>query len=130
MLTNMKKQIVQVFPGSESESVICFNHYPLFATQWTIAHQAHLSMEFSRHEYWNGEPFPSPGDPPDPGVKPGFPTLQADSSSSEPFPGRGNSKFKGLRQEYVGHDMMSVTHGREGTKWWKIESEDRSSREL
>ena len=59
----------------------------------------HLSMEFSRHEYWDGEPFPSPGDPPDPEVKPGSPTLQADSSSSEPCPGRGNSKFKGPEAE-------------------------------
>ena len=32
----------------------------LFATPWTTAHQAPLSMEFSRQEYWNGLPFPSP----------------------------------------------------------------------
>ena len=38
-----------------------------------------LSMEFSREEYWSGLPFPSPGDLPDPGIKPGSPTLQADS---------------------------------------------------
>ena len=31
-----------------------------------------LSMEFSRHEYWSGLPFPSPGDLPDPGIKPGL----------------------------------------------------------
>ena len=33
----------------------------LFAIPWTVAHQAPLSMEFSRQEYWSGLPFPSPG---------------------------------------------------------------------
>ena len=37
-----------------------FSHGQLFATPWTIAHQVPLSMEFSRHEYWSGLPFPSP----------------------------------------------------------------------
>ena len=41
----------------------------LFATSWTIAHQAPLSKEFSRQEYWNGLPFPTPGDLPNPGIK-------------------------------------------------------------
>ena len=41
----------------------------LFETQWTIAHQAPLAMEFSRQEYWSGLPFPSPGDLFDPGIK-------------------------------------------------------------
>ena len=54
---------------------------------WTIAHQAPLSMEFSRQEYWGGLPFPSPGDLPDPELKPRSPALQADSSLSEP-PGK------------------------------------------
>ena len=42
----------------------------LFATPWTVAHQAPPSMGFSRQEYWNGLPFPSPGDLPDLGIKP------------------------------------------------------------
>ena len=37
------------------------------------------SMDFSRPEYWSGQPFPSPGDLPNPGLKPRSPTLQADS---------------------------------------------------
>ena len=41
-----------------------------FATPWTVAGQAPLSMEFSRQEYWRGFPFPSPGDLPQPAVKP------------------------------------------------------------
>ena len=51
-----------------------------------VAHQAPLSMGFSRQEYWSGLSFPSPGDPPDPGIEPGSPVLQADSLPSEPPP--------------------------------------------
>ena len=54
-----------------------------FATPWTIACQASLSMEFSRPEYWGGQPFPSPVDLPDPGIEPRSPTLQADSLPAE-----------------------------------------------
>ena len=43
-----------------------------------VATQVPLSMEFSRHEYWSGLPFPSPGDLPDPGIEHGSPTLRAD----------------------------------------------------
>ena len=48
-------------------------------TAWTIQ-----SMEFSRPEYWSGWPFHSPGDLPNPGIKPRSPTLQVDSLSAEP----------------------------------------------
>ena len=58
-----------------------------FATPWTIAHQAPLSMRFSRQEDWSGLPFPSPGDLPNPGIKPRSPTLQMDSLLPEP-PGK------------------------------------------
>ena len=47
----------------------CFDRVRLFATLRTVAHQAPLSMEFSRQEYWNGLPFPSPGELPDPGIE-------------------------------------------------------------
>ena len=47
----------------------------LFATPWTVAYQASQSMRFSRHEYWSGLPFPSPGDLPNPGIEPGSPAL-------------------------------------------------------
>ena len=49
-----------------------------FVTPWTAAHQAPLSMEFSRQEYWRGLPFPSPGDLPDPGIESPSPALQAE----------------------------------------------------
>jgi len=48
-----------------------------------MAHQAPLSMEFSREEYWSGLPFSSPVDLPDPGIKPRSPTLQAEFLLSE-----------------------------------------------
>ena len=47
----------------------------LFAAPWTVAHQAPPSMGFSWQEYWSGLPFPSPGNLPDPGIKPMFPAL-------------------------------------------------------
>ena len=61
-----------------------FSRVQLFATPWTVAYQAPPPMEFSRQEYWSGLPFPSPGDLPDPGIKPSSPTLQADALPSEP----------------------------------------------
>ena len=61
--------------------------FPITGTPWTVAHQAPLSMGFSRQEYWSGLPFPSPGDVPDPGIEPGFPALQADSLHTE-LPGK------------------------------------------
>ena len=61
-----------------------------FATPWTVALQAPLSMRFSRQESWKGLPFPSPGDLPGPGIEPRSPVspaLQADSLLPEP-PGK------------------------------------------
>ena len=59
----------------------------LFATPRTVARQAPLSMDFSKQEYWCELPFHSPGDLPNPGIKPRSPGLQADSLPSEP-PGK------------------------------------------
>ena len=56
----------------------------LFATPWTIARQAPLSVGSSREEYWSGLPFPSPRDLPDPGIKPRSPARQVDSLPSGP----------------------------------------------
>ena len=55
----------------------------LFVTAWTVAHQAPLSMEFSRQEHWSGLPFPSLGDLPDPEIETGSPVLLVDSLPSE-----------------------------------------------
>ena len=56
----------------------------LFATSWTVAHQAPLSMGFARQEYWSGLPFPSPGDLPNPGIKPMSPALAGGFFTTEP----------------------------------------------
>ena len=57
----------------------CFRRVRLFVTPWTVAHQAPLSMGFSRQEYWSGLPCPPPGDLSNPGVEPASSTLQVDS---------------------------------------------------
>ena len=57
----------------------CFSHVRLFATPWTVVHQAPLSMGFSRQEHWSGLPCPPPGDLPDPGTEPASPVFQVDS---------------------------------------------------
>ena len=59
-----------------------FSHVQLFGTPWSIQ-----SMEFSRPEYWSGQPLPSSGDLPNPGIEPGSPALQGDSLPAEP-PGK------------------------------------------
>ena len=69
----------------------CFRRVQLFVTPWTVAHQAPLSMGFSRQEYWSGQPFPSLGALPDPGIEPWSPALQVDFLLSEP---RGKPNLK------------------------------------
>ena len=65
---------------------------------WTVACQAPLSREFSRQEYWSGQPFSSIRHLPDPEIKPGFPALQAESLPSEP-PGKPTMRIvKGLNK--------------------------------
>ena len=60
------------------------SHVQFSVTPCTVAHQAPLSVGFSRQDYSSGLPFPSPGDLPNPGIKPGSPALQADSLPPEP----------------------------------------------
>ena len=64
-----------------------FSCVQLFAAPWTVAHQAPLSMEFSRQEYWSGLPCPSLKDVPESGTEPTSPTLLVDSLPTEP-PGK------------------------------------------
>ena len=60
------------------------SHVQLFATPWTVACQATLSIEFSRQEYWSGLPSPPPGDLPDPRTEPAFPALAGRFFTNEP----------------------------------------------
>ena len=62
--------LIKTWKWKWSHSVVSNSVIP-----WAVAHQAPPSMGFSRQEYWSGLPFPSPGDLPDPGIEPRFPTL-------------------------------------------------------
>ena len=64
-------------------SVYVLSHVRLFATPWTVACQASLSMGIHQAIYWSGWPFPSPGDLPNPGMEPRSSALQADSLVSD-----------------------------------------------
>ena len=55
----------------------------LYLIRGNVAHQDLLFMGFPRQDYWSGQPFPSPGDLPDPGIEPVSPALQADCLPSE-----------------------------------------------
>ena len=79
---------VLLFPSEVSLSCVQF-----FATPWTTQ-----SMEFSRLEYWSGQPFPSPGDLLNPGIEPRSPILQADSLPAEP---QGRDGLKKHRVKWV-----------------------------
>ena len=71
-----------------------------FATPWTAAHQAPLSMGFFRQEHWSGLPSP-PGDVTDPGIDPRSPALQAESLLSEPL-------VKSLRSLFLTLSLLSL----------------------
>ena len=81
------------------------------AIPWTVAHQAPLSMGFPRQEYWSGLPFPSPGDLPNPGIKPLSPALPM---GSLPLSHQGslrdvthNNKVLSRNLEVFGSQMMN-----------------------
>ena len=72
-LTNSHNCLLRVYIWMCVRAYVCsLNCIQLFVTPRTIACQAPLSMRFSRQEYWSGLPFPSPGDLPNPGIKPVF----------------------------------------------------------
>ena len=68
----------------EVSKVKSLSHVQLFATPWTVACQAPLSVGFSRQDYWTELSFPSPGELLDSGMEPGSPELQTDTLPSEP----------------------------------------------
>ena len=77
-------QILQVdihYKFSSGEHCLSLSCVRLFATPWTVACQAPLSMKFPRQEYWSGLPFPSSWALPDPGIEPRSPAWQMDSLS-------------------------------------------------
>ena len=66
-------------PKERKGKVKLFSRVRLFGTPRTVAHQAPLSMGFSRQEHWSGLPFPPSGDLPDPGTEPVSPALQVET---------------------------------------------------
>ena len=80
-----------------------------FATPWTGAHEAPLSMEFSRQEYCGGLPFPSTGDLPDPGMEHTSPAWQADSLPLVP-PGKPHPSL--IVVKYEGRAKHRQTEGK------------------
>ena len=76
-------------------SSLVANLCPTLTTPWAVAHQAPLSMGFSRQEYWGGLTFPPPGDLPDPGIKlvsPALDTQHPIASDPLQYSGLENSK--------------------------------------
>ena len=93
-------------------------HIRLFASPWTVACQAPLSVEFSRQKYWSGLQFPSPGDLPDPEIKPESPASQAlagrfftrePSGKTPVFPERFNLRVN-IKDLYIAlcHPSVSI----------------------
>ena len=109
-----KKSVLVPIPKKVSENKVkSLSRVRFFVTPWTVAHQASLFMRFSRQEYWIGLPFPSPGDLPDPGIEPRFPTLQADALTSEP-PGASKVMLKILQarlHQYLNREPPDVQAG-------------------
>ena len=76
----------------------------LFATLWTVTHQAPLSLRFSRQDYWSGLPCPPPGDISDPGIEPSSPVspaLQADSLPLAPPRKPLSKRFKTVNKYII-----------------------------
>ena len=72
--------------------VLVTQSYPTLCNPVDCSHQSPLSMECSRQQHWSGLPFPSPGDPPNPGIEPRSSALQGDSLLSDP-PGKSTLYF-------------------------------------
>ena len=79
-------------------------------TPLTVAHQAPLSMVFSRQEHWNGLLFPSLWDLPDPEIKPRSPVLQADSVPSEPTEEPYPSKNRKKKKSWVSINLWELVN--------------------
>ena len=106
---NLKGAVVPVY------SVTQLYPLQLFVTPWTAAHQAPLFMRFPRQEYWSGLPFPSPGDFPDPGIKPMSLALAAVFFTTEPTgkPCAVQHKItaKCLNTKCYNYNLFKLSHG-------------------
>ena len=90
-------------------STCVLSHVQLFATLWTAAPQAPLSMGFPRQEYWSGLPFTPPGDLPDPGIKPTSPVSPALQVDSLPLSHQGSLWNKANAKYYSSNLNVFLT---------------------
>ena len=83
------------------------NHVHLFVALWTVAHQAPLSMKFSRQKYWGGLPFSIPEDISDPGIEPtsASPELTDGFFTTVPL---GHPHRRGITQHNKGHILQTL----------------------
>ena len=123
-LENLKKYTQKWARPERACMLSHFSRVWLFATPWTAAHQALLSREFPRQEYWSGMPFLPPGDLPDPGIEPmslmllalagGFFTTSANWEELRRFykPGNRNHWTNLDRKVWPGCQLLDwVSHG-------------------
>ena len=94
------KFFLLIIRREENKGAKLLSHVWLFATPWTVACQALLSMEFCRQEYWSGKSFPSPGYFPNSWIKLRFPSLQEDSLPYE-SPGKKAEKHYWEREKWL-----------------------------
>ena len=98
-----------------------FSRVCLFATLWAVSHQAPQITGFSREEYWREVPCPSPGDPPDPGIEPKAPALQADFFfTTEPLGNIRKNIITDLLNDgiYFCVKYWAFIHGKRYSKCW------------
>ena len=102
--------ILQDLYNNAQNACVCMlshiSHVQLFATLWAVAHQAPLSMGFSRQEYWSGLTCPSPGDLPDLGIEPWILHLLPWEAGSLPL---GSPKKPNDVQNTVYH-LITIKH--------------------
>ena len=88
------------------------SHVWLFATPWTVAHQAPLSMGFFKQEYWSGLLFPSPGVLPNPGIKPTSAALAGGFFTIQP---PVNNGYWGIISYICDSEQLEIEKGRKNT---------------
>ena len=105
-LQHLTCKFISHYSPSQIYFTLCV-HVWLFVTSWTVAHQAPLSMEFSRQEYWSGLPFLSPGDLPSPGIEP--PSLASPALASRFFTTSAiSSKFNLTSPCHIPYSSWSI----------------------
>ena len=91
----------------------CFSRVQLLATPWIVAHQAPLSMGFSRQQYWSRLPCPSPGDLYNPGIEPASPVAPALAGRFLPLAPPAELNFKMETAQFLGSCPRN---------WWRLPS--------